>query len=311
MVKPKIKIKFSDFWGDYDTNDNYFTILLSERFEVEISKKPDFLIHSTFGKSYLKYNCFRICYTGENTRADFTKSDFHIGFDHIDDERYFRWPLFLLYGPLSRVIKNIDIDKIVKEKTRFCNIVVSNSNANERVEFFKKLSKYKKVDSGGRALNNIGGPVENKLDFIKKYKFTMAFENASYPGYTTEKVYESMSMHSIPIYWGNPKISEDFNPKSFINVNDFSSFNEVIEYVKEVDQNEELYRQMLSEPYCYNNKVPEKFERENLLDFFEYVFSQKGKRKPVAKLNQKYYFYFKEFYAKTKQKISRIKRFLK
>ncbi len=57
-----------------------------------------------------------------------------------------------------------------------------------RNNFFLKISKYKKVDSGGLALNNIGYIVKNKLEFIKDYKFTIAFENSSYSGYTTEKI---------------------------------------------------------------------------------------------------------------------------
>ena len=72
------------------------------------------------------------------------------------------------------------------------------------MDFFVKLSKYKQVDSGGRTLNNIGGPVEDKMEFIKDYRFVISFENAEYPGYTTEKIIQPMFVDSIPIYWGNP-----------------------------------------------------------------------------------------------------------
>lgn len=94
MNKKKIKINFSDFWGGFDNKNNLFTGILSQRYNVEISDKPDFLIHSVYRNEYLKYNCIKICFTGENTRPDFKKSDFHIGFDYIDDKRYLRYPLF-------------------------------------------------------------------------------------------------------------------------------------------------------------------------------------------------------------------------
>jgi hypothetical protein len=45
---------------------------------------------------------------------------------------------------------------------------------------------------------------------------------------------------TIPIYWGNPLASLDFNPKAFINCHDYKSFDEVIELVKEIDSNETL-----------------------------------------------------------------------
>ena len=63
------------------------------------------------------------------------------------------------------------------------------------MNFFQRLSRRKRVDSGGRAFNNIGGPIPAgspaKLDFLRAYKFNLAFENASLPGYTTEKIVEA------------------------------------------------------------------------------------------------------------------------
>ena len=114
------------------------------------------------------------------------------------------------------------------------------------------MSKYKKVDSGGRYLNNIGGPVADKLDFIKEYKFTIAFENSSLSGYTTEKILEPMSVNSLPLYWGNPNVAIDFNPKSFINVNEFSSMGEAIEEIIRIDKNDDLYLTLLNRPWLEN-----------------------------------------------------------
>jgi hypothetical protein len=46
----------------------------------------------------------------------------------------------------------------------------------------------------------------------------------------------------------------DFNEKAFINVKDFATFDDVIEYIKEVDDNEDLYNQYLNQP-VFNNLV--------------------------------------------------------
>ena len=62
-----------------------------------------------------------------------------------------------------------EIDALIIKKKKFCCFVVSNSKASKRIDFFHKLSKYKCVDSGGGILNNVGGRVENKLDFIGDY----------------------------------------------------------------------------------------------------------------------------------------------
>ena len=88
-------------------------------------------------------------------------------------------------------------------------MLVSNPNSKERINFFNALSKVKKVDSGGRYLNNIGYVVEDKMALIKDYKFVFAFENSSFPGYTTEKILEPLIANCIP------SIGEPFNWKRF------------------------------------------------------------------------------------------------
>ena len=58
-----------------------------------------------------------------------------------------------------------------------------------------------------------------------------------------------MYVGAVPIYWGTPDVREYFNPKSFINVNDFDSFDACIEYVKKVDNDPALYQK-------YRDAVP-------------------------------------------------------
>ncbi len=56
------------------------------------------------------------------------------------------------------------------------------------------------------------------------------------PGYTTEKLFDCFKAGTVPIYWGNPEITRDVNPKAFINCNDYENdFDAVIERVKEID----------------------------------------------------------------------------
>ncbi len=66
-----------------------------------------------------------------------------------------------------------------------------------------------------------GNQWERKKQFLSEYKFTIAFENYVYPGYQTEKLYDSMQVDSVPIYCGDPLIGDIFNVKSFINTADY------------------------------------------------------------------------------------------
>ena len=173
----------------------------------------------------------------------------------FDSDKNLRFPLsaMTLYeaGIFDTFPKEIDFDKIKNEKTRFCNFVFSNPNAPLRNQLFYDLSDYKQVDSGGRALNNTGYAVSDKLEFINNYKFTICYENSEYPGYTTEKIVHPKMKNSIPIYWGNPEVSRDWNTKSFINAYDFSTMDELIEYVIKVDNDDDLYYSILKrESFC-------------------------------------------------------------
>ena len=66
-MKKKLKLAFCDFWGGFEVNptgkenfDNVFYRILSEKFDIEISDNPDFLIYSVFGNQHAHYNCKKI-----------------------------------------------------------------------------------------------------------------------------------------------------------------------------------------------------------------------------------------------------------
>lgn len=289
-MKRVIKIKFVDFWHGFIANDNFFYKLLNTKYQVELSESPDFIIYSCYGQEYLKFDCVKIFYTAENMRPDFTGCDYAISFDLIDHPRHYRLPLYALYIGLWGQTENILKKKTEEEtkaewqsKKKFCCMLVSNPNAKKRIKFFHKLSQVKQVDSGGRYLNNIGGPVTNKLEFIKQYKFVFAFENSSHPGYVTEKIIEPCFVGSIPIYWGNPKVDIDFNVRRFINYHDFRNEDELVEKIMEIDRSDDLAMQMITEPIFLNNEFPEWIREENVLSFFDKVIREMDTIVPVAR----------------------------
>lgn len=284
-----IKVKFDQLYKGFNTSDNFFTRHLSAKYKVIISDDPDFYFftHAFYGsKNYLKYKCHRIFWSGENIRADWNICDYVIDSDFYENNpRQKRWPLWALWG-LERINQRKSFDHI-SDKKKFCCMVVSNPKCKERNEFFHKLSKYKKVDSGGRFLNNIGLPVENKMEFIKDYKFVIAFENSSFPGYTTEKLIEPLIVNSIPIYWGNPVIEKDFNTDSFINIKEVSQFDTAINKIIELDNDDEKYLAMRNEPCFVNHQIPKDFSNESIQQFFDFLIQDSKLKRPVATIKRK------------------------
>ena len=162
-------------------------------------------------------------------------------------------------------------------------MLVSNGKAKERIDFFHELSKYKKVDSGGKYLNNINRSIDNKMDFIKDYKFVISFENSSSPGYTTEKLIEPMYANAIPLYWGNPAVHKDFNVNSFINIQSPADYGDAINQIIELDTNDDKYMQMVEQPWFNNNQMPTEMRQESLTEFLAFVIKDSKTKKPVAK----------------------------
>ena len=288
--KPTIKISFSDFWKSFDKHENNtFKRLLSPYFNLEIVEDADFLIYTGFGNEYKNFKGIRIFYSGENMGPDFNECDFALTHDFLDHPRHFRFPSHIRRliiqqkkNPAVHIYKPENKEEIISRKTKFCSFLVSNGKSKERIEFFHQLSKYKKVDSGGKILNNMSGQrPEDQLAFHQPYKFNLCFENASYPGYTTEKIAFAMMADCIPIYWGDPEVGRFFNTKSFINIADYASYEEAIERIIEIDNNEELYRSYLSEPFIFTDEKT--FINEaGMIDFFRHIFDQKGEIRPVA-----------------------------
>lgn len=284
-----LKLWFTDFYFGFEAKDNFFTQLLSKSYIIELDENsPDYLIYSCHGHEFLNYNCVRIFYTGENLKPDFNLCDYAIGFDYINfNNRYLRFPNFAFYeGQFDQLIipKNINSSDLTAKK-QFCNFIYANSLADPtRDNFFHLLNKYKKVASPGKHLNNlsmdIGERAANdwmftKIEFQSSCKFSIAFENTPSPGYTTEKLLHAFITGTIPIYWGNPEVTKDFNPKSFINCHDFESFEDVIGKVKEIDNDDEMFLAMLNEPPFRNNSIPENLKKDSLSGFLKRIFDKK------------------------------------
>ncbi len=266
-----IKINFRDFGGGFNPQDNKIINILRKRYHVIIDENPDFLFYSCYNTNFLKINnCVKIFFSGEAVSPDFNECDYAISCDYINFEN--RAIRVDRYVPHNK--NEITADML---KRKFCNFIYSNDTnghgAKTRKDFCKKLMEYKHVDCPGKVLNNMQDAIEprsgkwakGKLDFIKDYKFTIAFENCSKIGYVTEKLMQPLRSHSIPIYYGDPEVTREFNPKAFVNCHDFKSFDEAIEYIKYLDNNDEAYMDMLCEPPMQANYVYDPHKMENFL----------------------------------------------
>lgn len=276
-MRRHITVKFVDFWPTFDCRDNRFVDSLRVRHDVEVLTDndcdvPDILFYSRCGCEYLKYDCLKIYFTGENDFPNFNECDYAMSFYDIDfGHRHLRYPLYMLYE-INQAINPPVLGDEEALNRGFCSVVVKNTTNCDpkRLEMIDAVASYKQLAYGGPFRNNVGGPVQEKIPFIAGYKFNLAFENSKVDGYVTEKLLEPLAAATVPIYWGSSEYAKnDFNPESFINIDDYDSMESFLSALKLIDSDPQEYLKILRAPN-FRNQTPYDID-SRLVDFLDNI----------------------------------------
>lgn len=157
-----------------------------------------------------------------------------------------------------------------KKKKYFCSMVLSDTTP-ERYNFYNYMEdNYKSIRSFGKTRNNMGGVFFNDeilKDIIPYHKFNICFENTRSDfneAYITEKIFRAYAWGTVPIYWGENNYIYDFlNKDSFINLTGLS-LKESLELIKEYDNNDKLYYDML-----YANPINESYDINKIYESYD------------------------------------------
>jgi hypothetical protein len=303
-MKPVVRVAFAHFWSNF-TPDLFKARFpyVCERYDLVVSREPEIVFFSVWApklrpdvvEKISPGDYVRVFITGEPGEViPMEDCEFAISYSRmINHPNHLRLPTWVYearnlgYTP-DMLVKSADTDweKIAAEKTAYCNFVYRHHRAFRNRVFFA-FNAQKRVDAAGLCMNNMGGwrvpdtPYWQiaKLDFLKRYKFTLAIENSLWPGYATEKLVDPMFANSIPIYIGDPMIRDSFNQDAFVDFNRFTTMKEMISFVRKVDNNRVLYLKMLAAPFYPDNKVPECARDATILAFFERIFASARERK--------------------------------
>lgn len=200
--------------------------------------EADLLIYSDFGRRHHEFKGLKAYVTGENMVPDFAECDLaYAPMALAGNPRSIRLPYYAQVLPhLGSLVRADGYDPSESAtRPRFCSFVASNPRGADRNRFFKMLHKRKPLVSAGRHFNTTGTPLADKLTFLRDFRFNLAFENSSSPGYVTEKLVEPLLMGAIPIYWGADDVGDDFNPECMIDVRKFPCFGDAIDHILAID----------------------------------------------------------------------------
>jgi hypothetical protein len=134
-------------------------------------------------------------------------------------------------------------DRKIYNKSKLCSFISSTKKYTSGHQFRNMVRTYipSFVDVYGRGVQNI----DEKIEGLKEYAYSIAIENCIVDTYFTEKIIDCFATGTIPIYWGTSKIINHFNPRGIIHFKSleelnmylidisFEDYNNRIEYIKE------------------------------------------------------------------------------
>ncbi|XP_042502295.1 glycoprotein 3-alpha-L-fucosyltransferase A-like [Macadamia integrifolia] len=153
---------------------------------------------------------------------------------------YFSWAEYDIMAPLQP-----------KTEKALAAAFISNCGAhNFRLQALEGLEKLNvKIDSYGGCHRNRDGKVD-KVEALKRYKFSLAFENSNEEDYVTEKFFQSLVTGSVPVVVGAPNIQEFApSPGSVLHIKEPSDVPSVAKTMKYLAQNADAYNQSLRWKY--------------------------------------------------------------
>ncbi|KAK4783950.1 hypothetical protein SAY86_018318 [Trapa natans] len=149
---------------------------------------------------------------------------------------YFSWAEYDIMAPVEP-----------KTEKAIAAAFISNCEArNFRLQALETLEKAKiEIDSYGNCHRNHDGQVD-KVETLKRYKFSLAFENSNEEDYVTEKFFQSLVAGSVPVVIGAPNIQEFApSPGSLLHIKDLSDVAEVSKTMKYLSENPKAYNETL------------------------------------------------------------------
>jgi hypothetical protein len=80
------------------------------------------------------------------------------------------------------------------------------------------------------------GPVQQKLEILSRYRFSLCFENSRFEGYVSEKLFDCFFSGTIPIYLGAPDVERYVPAETFIDMRRFGTYRELELFLDGLDE---------------------------------------------------------------------------
>jgi hypothetical protein len=280
---------------DQDTA-SYFKMLFGSIDPARFLQVPlveaEYLFYSPFTPDHHAAgpDTVKIMITGENLCPDFNACDYGISSEYLEfGDRHLRIPVYATYEAAKNLASRpqISTDDLAK-KIKFCNFIYSNGLLAHsiREQFFHDMNSVVPVVSAGRFLRNDNSLAardadtdwgRTKRNLVEQFRFSIAIENSEQPGYITEKITDAFLAHTVPIYWGDPRVTEEFNADAFLHLRDYPTHDDAIADIQRLNADPERLLAMLNAPVFTGEIDRAAVYMAAARDFIDGIFDQ-----PVA-----------------------------
>lgn len=149
------------------------------------------------------------------------------------------------------------------ERKKFCFITTTNHKP-----YHAWLRRFGHCDHIAQFKDRVGDDScyhsQRLIDLLNEYRFVFCGENAFYPGYMTEKIFNVFFARSVPIYVGAPDTSRYLDLASFIALPPKPTSSQLIttaQRIQMLNTNEAAYQKLINAPKIAANYTDENYEQ--------------------------------------------------
>lgn len=210
---------------------------------------------------------------------DYRYNDVDLILGYLDDNnKFLRFPgwitdLFLPtsnYSDIKKVIK--DINNSYNSSFFECACINRHDAFGLRSAICDEVSKVIKISYAGKWRNNTNELWEkydnNKIEYLKMFKFNICSENMDAKNYCTEKIFNALSSGCLPIYAGALNNPEPFviNKDRVILWNFDGDNSKTLEFIDLLNRNSKIYKEFSLQPKLNESAADYIWERFNKLE---------------------------------------------
>lgn len=258
-----------------DAHCGYWSRFLVDRLGIEPAKGEVAIMSTSCIPDFLWINRsrYKILYTLENIHAKWSSwkswencwtwkhaPTLSIGFDYSDHPKYLRFPYWLLtiFSPTAThedVVEFIEkynySDSIARHKC--CAFVCRKDYYGDRAVIADLVGSVLQISYPSDFRHDdddLRGKYENdKIAYLRQFRFNLCPENTNNLGYVTEKILQAIQSGCIPVYWGNQGYPEPdvLNPEAIVYI-DIDNPTEGLSLLKHLNEDPVAYADFVSKP---------------------------------------------------------------